>query len=220
MSNTHNREERWLRFLLRTVEIWLSSCRPALDVHPLSKELISQDKQFIVALWHSALIYCLFHFRSYPAAIMVSGSKDGEWVARALELWGQHPVRGSKLKGGLLAIREMTKLLKEEKINAGIVADGSKGPPCIAQKGPIVLARDTGFPLIPVGVSARPAYHFNSWDRLMLPLPFSRVSVVYGEPFYVEENTRGPRMEEARLHLEKELIKASVRAKRLARSKG
>ncbi len=219
MAPKCNNNDRRLRMLLRMVEAWLSTCRLVLDRHPLSEELLAQDQQVIVALWHSALIYCLFHFRRYPAAIMVSGSKDGEWVAKALEIWGQKPVRGSKLKGGLVAIREMTRLLKEKKMNAGIVADGSKGPPCVAQKGAIVLARDTGFPIIPIGVSARPAYYFNSWDRLMLPLPFSRVAVVYGGPLYVARATRGTRMEDARLQLERELIKASVRAKRIARQK-
>ena len=219
MGPKRNDNTIWLKILLRMVETWLSSCRPVIDRHPLSAELIAQNQQVIVALWHSALIYCLFHFRSYPAAIMVSGSKDGEWVAKALEIWGQKPIRGSKLKGGLVAIREMTRLLKEQKMNAGIVADGSKGPPCVAQKGAIVLARDTGLPIIPVGVSARPAYHFNSWDRLMLPLPFSRVAVVYGGPIYVARGTRGTRMEDARLRLERELIDASLRAKRIASQK-
>ncbi len=220
MTKDHQaKEDLSLRFTLKIIELWLSSCRLATDKHPASDLLIQDDvQQVIVALWHSSLIYSLFHFRRFPATIMVSASSDGEWVARALRLWGQCPVRGSRLKGGLLAIKEMTKIIKTQKINAGIVADGSTGPPCIAQKGAIILARDTGLPIIPIGVGAKPAYYFNSWDRLMLPLPFSRVVVVYGPPIYVDQNARGIRIERMRLKLEKELNKTSIKAKRLAKT--
>jgi len=218
MTKDHKKEGLALRLGLKLVELWLSSCRLTTDLHPDSVSLMQEKRQVIVALWHSSLVYSLFHFRRFPAAIMVSASPDGEWVARALRLWGQYPVRGSKLKGGLLAIRKMTKILKAQKINAGIVADGSKGPPCIAQKGAVVLARDTGLPIIPIGVGAKPAYYFNSWDRLMLPLPFSKVGLVYGPPLFVAADARGAQIELARLQLEKELNKASVKAKRLARA--
>ncbi len=220
MNSNQKQESLILKAALKTVELWLSSCRLKQDIHADSKAIMDKNGQVIAALWHSSLIYCLYHFRKFPAAIMVSGSADGEWVARALRLWGQVPVRGSKLKGGLVAIREMTRIIKSQKINAGIVADGSKGPPCVAQKGAVVLARDTGLPIIPVGIGAKPAYYFNSWDRLMLPLPFSRVGVVYGPPIFVDSNARGTLLENARVQLEKELNKASVKAKRLARAGG
>ncbi len=209
-------ESTVLRLALKVVELWLSSCRTVFYGHDDSKRLLGQG-QVIVALWHCSLIYCLYHFRKHPAAIMVSGSKDGEWVARALRIWGQYPVRGSKLKGGLAAIKKMAKMLGEKRIHAGIVADGSKGPPCIAQIGAVVLARNTGCPIVPVGISARPAYYFNSWDRLMLPMPFSKVAVVYGPPLYVPDKTKGIELEQARILLERELNKASMKANRLCR---
>ncbi len=202
-----------LRLLLKLTELWLSSCRLSVNGHPDSLKLFQEKQQVIAALWHSTLIYCLYHFRNLPAAIMVSPSSDGEWVARALRMWGQHPVRGSRLKGGLVAIREMTKILKEKGVNAGIVADGSQGPACVAQKGAVVLARDTGLPLIPLGVAARPAYYFSSWDRLMLPMPFSRVSMFYGKPLYVSPETKGAAIERERIILENALKEATQRAR-------
>jgi len=207
-----NLENVALKVCLKIVEAWLFTCRFTLEADPVSKAMLDKKEQVIVALWHCGLIYILYHFRKFPAAIMVSGSKDGEWVARALRLWGQHPVRGSRLKGGLYAIRDMTKLLKRYKMSAGIVADGSKGPPLKAQVGAIILARDTGLPIIPVGMSAAPAYRFNSWDRLILPLPFSKVAMVYGAPIYVKEKVRGKIVEEKRALLEEKLNKAHLRA--------
>ncbi|NPA95658.1 MAG: lysophospholipid acyltransferase family protein [Thermodesulfobacteria bacterium] len=208
-----------LKTLLKFIELWLSSCRLTLDGHPDSLKLFRDGRQVIGALWHSSLIYCLYHFRNHPAAIMVSPSSDGEWVARALRLWGQYPVRGSRLKGGLAAIRQLTEVLKKERLNAGIVADGSQGPACVAQKGAVVLARDTGLPIIPLGVAARPAYHFSSWDRLMLPLPFSSVVMFYGQPIYVAPGTRGQQLEKERIRLERALNQSTQRARDILDSK-
>ncbi len=218
MKTLGKKKSLWLRGLLKGIETWLSSCRPTIEAHPRSARLFDLNQQVIVALWHSTLIYCLFHFKTFPAAIMVSASKDGEWVARALRIWGQYPVRGSRLKGGIMAIREMTRLIDRQAVSAGIVADGSKGPPYVAQKGAVVLARNTGLPIVPVGMAARPAYHFKTWDRLLLPLPFSKVAVVYGPPLYVDENDRGIQLEHARIHLEQRLISASKRAKKLVKA--
>jgi len=209
-----------LRIALRAVELWLATSRCILSPHPDSKRMFEEGKQVIVALWHAGLIYTLYHFRKLPATIMVSGSRDGEWVARVLNIWGQQPVRGSRLKGGLVAIRDMTSLLKRHPIYAGIVADGSKGPPCIAQKGAVILARDTGLPIVPTGIGARPAYYFNSWDRLMLPMPFSRVVMVYGPPIHVPAKSKGGDIEAFRLLLERELNKATLRARKIAKTRG
>ncbi len=205
-------EALWLRALLRLIESYLSTCRPIMDFHPDSAEIISRRQTAIAALWHSSLIYTLYHFRNNPATVMVSASSDGEWVARALRIWGQFPVRGSRLKGGLAAIREMERLITERHISAGIVADGANGPALRAQKGAVILARDTGLPIIPTGFAARPAYHFHSWDRMTLPLPCSRVAMVYGPPITVPAGSRGGELERYRLLLEKSLNQATSRA--------
>ena len=136
---------------------------------------------------------------------MVSGSSDGEWAARSLSSWGQIPIRGSRHKGGLLAIKEMARIMRQQGCKAGIVADGSKGPARIAQKGAIILARETGAPVVPTGFAARPAFKFNSWDRMILPLPGSKVVIVFGRPISVPPDARGIRIEEFRRNLEDSL---------------
>ena len=140
---------------------------------------------------------------------MVSGSSDGEWVARSLNTWGQIPIRGSRHKGGLRAIREMARIMREQECIAGIVADGSRGPARIAQKGAVVLARETGAPMVPTGLAARPAYRFNSWDRTILPFPWSKVVMVYGRPISVPPDARGIQIEEFRKNLEDSMNEAT-----------
>uniref|UniRef100_UPI004048F9F5 lysophospholipid acyltransferase family protein n=2 Tax=Dissulfurimicrobium sp. TaxID=2022436 RepID=UPI004048F9F5 len=203
----------WIRGLIFTLaDLWLSSCRPVIVDSGMARSTMESGRPFIIALWHFSLIYILFHFRTYPAAIMVSGSADGDWVARYITRWGQVPVRGSRLKGGVKAIKDMAQAMKLHNTGAGIVADGSRGPARIAQKGAIILSRDTGAPIIPVGFAARPAIRFNSWDKTLLPWPFSRVAIAYGQPFYVDKDSRGQILEIYRKHLEDELNKATAEA--------
>ncbi len=220
MKSEDNNKSTGLKILLKMVELYLATCPLVLTGNPSSQQMLQEKRQVIAALWHSALIYTLYHFRNNPAAVMVSASADGEWVARVLSLWGQIPVRGSRLKGGLNAIKDMTRLLNEGFLSAGIVADGATGPACIAQKGPVILARNTGIPIVPTGFAAKPAFYFHSWDRMVLPWPFSRIAMVYGPPILVPHEAKGKELEKFRHLLEKELNKATIKARRIIKSKG
>ncbi len=215
-------QETWGRLLLERlgltlVNMWLGSCRVRCQGQDVLQSVWGSGHPVIAAIWHSSIIYTLYHFKAHQAVVMVSGSKDGEWVARVLKRWGQIPVRGSKLKGGLQAIRRMAALMREHGYNAGIVADGSQGPAMIAQKGPVVLARDTGAAVVPMGFAARPAHRFNSWDRTILPMPFSRVSIFYGDAIYVPKGARGAELEAYRVRLESALNEATARAEEALR---
>ncbi|MDD5642990.1 MAG: hypothetical protein PHX53_15175, partial [Syntrophales bacterium] len=87
----------------------------------------------------------------------------------------------------------------------GLIADGSRGPARVAQKGPLYLGRVTGAPLIPLAVAARRKTTFNTWDRFELPLPFSRLAVLVGEPLYLQPTDRGSLLEDRRRELETRL---------------
>jgi lysophospholipid acyltransferase (LPLAT)-like uncharacterized protein len=203
------------RLVAHLARNWLASCRPVTVQNYCARKLIASGTPVIVALWHQSLIYTPYHFSVYPGVVMVSGNRDAEWVAAALRMWGQIPVRCSRHKGGLKAIREMVRLMKERRIGAGIVADGSQGPAMKAQIGAIVLARDTGYPVIPTGFAAKRCVRFNSWDRMILPMPFSKVVMTYGEPVQVAGTARGLKIEEMRRRLEKGLYKATLDAQQI-----
>ena len=207
---------RKLRLILKVAELYLGTCRPlVVRSHCAEKALeASSPRKPVVALWHSSLVYMLYHCRQYKGAVMTSPSKDGEWVASAVSYWGSVPVRGSRLKGGLYAIRKMAGYMRDLGFASGVVADGSRGPVNVAQIGAVVLARDSGCPIVPMGFAASRAVYFNSWDRLVLPLPFSRVCVVYGEMFTVPSDTRGVRVEFFRKKLENGLNAATAEARR------
>ena len=204
-----------LKAALKAVEVWLATCRPVIVRSRCASSLFREEYPLkpVVALWHSALVYTLYHFRVYRGTIMTSPSRDGEWIANTIVQWGQFPVRGSRHKGGLKAIRQMAEIMKHYHVPSGIVADGSKGPAGIAQLGAVILARDTGSPIIPTGFAADRAIYFNSWDRMVLPLPFSRVCIVYGEAITVPSGARGLAVERCRKRLETSLHQATRQAR-------
>ena len=202
------------------IELWLSTIRAKTLLSVEAEKILSSGRPGIAALWHRDLIYGLFYFRKRPAVVMVSGSKDGEWVARAVSLWGQIAVRGSRMKGGKGAIREMASRMNEMGIGAGIVADGSQGPPQKVQIGALVLSRLTGAPILPMGIAVKHAKRLNTWDRLVIPYPFTRVVVTLGNPITVPEDCRGRALEPMREALQRGLDEAYEKARKELQNQG
>jgi len=119
---------------------------------------------------------------------MASRSKDGELIAGWLESNGYSVVRGSSTRGGSQALREMVRRVRSGRA-AALTVDGPTGPHRVVQPGIVQLARLTGGWILPITSScARPRF-LSSWDRYLLPLPFSRAVVLYGEPFPVAKET-------------------------------
>ncbi len=162
----------------------------------------------ILAVWHSQLFFFVYYHRDQAIPVMMSRSADGEILARLANSLGFFPVRGSSSRGGMAAFREVVRLLKEGR-GTGFAPDGPRGPRCLVQPGIIELARASGRPILPASFAARRRVVFNSWDRFVVPLPFSRAVVIYGEPLEVRPDDDG---EAARLALEEQLIAINRRA--------
>jgi lysophospholipid acyltransferase (LPLAT)-like uncharacterized protein len=139
--------------------------------------------------------------RKYSATAMVSASRDGEYIARLAERFGFETVRGSRNKKGVEGLKAMLRAVRKGS-SAAIVADGSQGPPRIVQPGAILLASRTGAPIIPMIWAASSYFSINSWDRTIVPKPFSRIDFYYGEPLLVPEKLKPEELEKYRLHLE------------------
>ena len=162
----------------------------------------------ILACWHSQLFFFFYYYRDQALPVIMSHSADGEILARVANSLGFFPVRGSSSRGGMAAFREVVRLLKEGR-GTGFAPDGPRGPRCRVQPGIIELARASGRPILPASFAARRRVVFNSWDRFVLPLPFSRVVGIYGEPLEVRPDDDG---EAARLALEERLNDVSRQA--------
>jgi lysophospholipid acyltransferase (LPLAT)-like uncharacterized protein len=139
---------------------------------------------------------------------MCSTSLDGDAMARLEERLGFDVVRGSSGRGGLQAIVDIIRAVRDKPgAGACLAVDGSRGPRGYAQGGIISLAQRTGGIVIPVTVSASSAWIFRkAWDRTLLAKPFARIEVVFGELLDVPAKLKAPEFERLRAELEARLV--------------
>ncbi len=138
----------------------------------------------IFPFWHRCVLPATWIFRNRNIAVITSQSQDGEFIARVIRRFGFVPVRGSSSRGGQRALLAMRTLLDQ----GGAVAftiDGPRGPRYVAKRGPVLLARLSGVPISGFYVAVEHAWVLNTWDRLMIPKPFSRVFVRFSRKIHV-----------------------------------
>ncbi len=158
----------------------------------------------IAAFWHFSFPTILYFFRDKGYLTIISRSRDGELAAGLVKRLGYSPFRGSPGKGGAAALKGIISAFRDSP-GGGFVADGSQGPAQIAQKGLLILSLHSGRPIFPVSIAAEPCWRFRSWDRTVLPKPFSRIIIAFGPLIYVERGASAQRIEEYRLELENSL---------------
>lgn len=149
------------------------------EEHPRS--FWKRGEHVILAFWHDQLLLMVKGYRGPGAKILISASKDGELIARTMRCFGQGAVRGSSSRGGRSAFKAMM-ALAEEPFDLVMTPDGPKGPRHQIKPGVVQLARLTGRPVIPMAFVCSRGHRFASWDRFLLPYPFSRAVYAFGEP--------------------------------------
>ena len=132
---------------------------------------------------------------------MISQSKDGDIIAGIAEKSGWHTVRGSSSRNGGRALKEMVGQLQLSGLAAHIV-DGPKGPAGIIKAGAVSLARSAGAVVVPIFTSADRAWYFKSWDRFMLPKPFAKVHLRFGEMMDMTAGEGDEAFEDHRMRLQ------------------
>jgi len=167
---------------------------------------IAGKKPLMVALWHNSLLPLLFHWRHQGAVIIVSQSKDGEIIAKVLHRLGFHTVRGSSSRGGAKAMLGMSKYVEKGHIGA-ITVDGPKGPRHQVKPGIIHTVKVAKCPLLTATINCKRAKVFASWDKFILPIPFSKIYVRFSDPIILDDNTDETSIEQGRLALEKIMLK-------------
>jgi lysophospholipid acyltransferase (LPLAT)-like uncharacterized protein len=176
----------------------MSTCKYRYVDTQVKEQYVDGDKPFIGVVWHKDLLFALdFWRRRKKIVVMVSRSKDGELVARALHRMGYRTVRGSSSAGGREALGELTALVRQG-WGAAIIADGPRGPARVSKIGPVLAARNSGAPLLMWGVHAEPSLTLRNWDRTMIPKPFATIWLAYGGPIYVPPGADRETCEEIR----------------------
>ena len=181
------------------------TCRVTFVNKEYDDQFLREGKPSLFVSWHQGLLYYVYHFRRRNGLIMVSQSKDGDIIDRVLKLYGFQSARGSSSKGGKQALETMIDIINRTQCSGGFVADAPRGPFGVAKIGIIKLAKETGLPLIPVMFWAKRKILFKSWDRTILPLPFTRIYFIHEPPIYVPPDATKEEMETMRSQLTDQL---------------
>jgi lysophospholipid acyltransferase (LPLAT)-like uncharacterized protein len=156
-----------------------------------TEALLQQQGGVILVTWHGQSLIPVARCRGRGYIGLVSLSRDGDLLAEFFRKMGWRTIRGSTGRGGAraakMAVRALTAMDRNEGsgVMLAVTPDGPRGPSRRVQPGAVFLAQKSGKPLVPVGIGVERAWQAKSWDRFLIPMPFSRVVWLYGEPIPV-----------------------------------
>jgi hypothetical protein len=189
---------RYIEFIKRSCE-W--------QVRNLSspEQLISEGSPFIVCFWHGRLLM-MSHAWAYDRSfrMLISTHADGQLISKIIQNLGFKTINGSSQRGGSHALRKMTRALTNGDC-IGLTPDGPRGPYMQAGMGAVILAKLSGVPILPLTYSVSKWRVLGSWDKFIIPMPFSKGIFIWGEPINVSKNTGKEELEEIRKLLESKL---------------
>ena len=165
----------------------------------------------IYCFWHQCVLPCTIYFRKSNAVILISRSFDGELITRILQMFGFDAVRGSSSRGsreGLLGLKNVI----ETGHTAIFTADGPRGQIYQTKMGPIKLAQTTGAPIGAFHLQPERAWVMNSWDRFLVPKPFTRIIVSWAQWTHVPADLPTEQFEIMRQQLNDAIERARLRA--------
>ena len=175
--------------------------------------LMENGGKVIVALWHQrffGVIRYAERFSMYQPSAIVSRSRDGDIISQVIVRIGYRPIRGSSSRGGKEALTALVEDLARNPCAIHAV-DGPQGPKCIVKPGLIRMAQLTRAAIFPLYISVERAWVLNSWDRFLIPKPFSNVLVRWGNPIIVPDILEKKTFEKVRLWVENTMIEGHAR---------
>ncbi|MFP3942163.1 MAG: lysophospholipid acyltransferase family protein [Thermoanaerobaculia bacterium] len=207
--------------LATTVTVWLldllirvlsRTCRlEVVEGSDVLDEVVESRRPVVFCFWHNRIVPAagLLLRRIVPAGMDVtllsSPSRDGELSARFMQRHGARVVRGSSSRGGARGLRGILQVVRRHGSSPVVIPDGPKGPPYRFKAGVLGLSRMTGAPVLLLGFAAERAWTVGTWDRMILPRPFSRVAVAVAPPVAVPRDLPDEELEAQRRALEERL---------------
>jgi lysophospholipid acyltransferase (LPLAT)-like uncharacterized protein len=174
-------------------------------------------RRAIFTFWHSCIFSATWFWRNRGIVVMSSNSRDAEFTARFIKRFGYGTARGSATRGSGRALAQMADCLNNG-MEAAFTIDGPRGPAYIAKPGAITLARHTGQAILPFHIAASRFVELPSWDRLRIPLPFTRALTLIGEPIYVRREASNDEVACAQTALQSALDKLRAQGESWRRS--
>lgn len=175
-------------------------------------EIEAEEKIPIICFWHNRIFLGTYFWRDKGIVVLTSKSFDGEYIARFIQRFGYGAIRGSSSRGGAGALIEMIRSMLSGHPMAFSI-DGPRGPRYEAKPGAVLLAKKTGNPLIPFIVEPRRYWQLNSWDKMQIPMPFTRALSIIGKPIYVDANAGDDEVKQKLEELQRALDQLTIEGK-------
>ncbi len=200
---------RWLvAFGHRLLQIWARTLRFTIDDRA-GVVGAPPNERYIGALWHNRLLLLPFVVKRYlperRGAALISPSGDGALLADLVERFGFQVVRGSSSRKGASAVRQLADVIASGQ-DVVMTPDGPRGPAYQLGQGIVFLAQRSGAAVVPINMEYSSCWRVRSWDRFILPKPFSKVRVIFGAPHRIAETTSGEAFEQERQRLQQAML--------------
>ena len=183
-----------------------------------TQKLIEKSEPIIPCYWHQMHIFGSWYMRKLQKrglkiGFLISPSVDGEVAAKIVESWGAVAIRGSSNRTGARALKDMYNTIVKDKISPVTTSDGPTGPVHKFKQGAILLAQLTQSPMLPIAYTANRYWELKTWDKFIIPKPFSRIIIAVGEPHDISKKLNAEEMEEERVKMEIDMINLIETAK-------
>ncbi len=195
-------------FVFYFIQIYSMTLRLRVENEATWQNLLNSNKNILLCAWHQQFFAAIRYFRTYSKfnpGIMISQSRDGELIAGVANKTGWHTARGSSTRGGKNAMDAMISHIKKYGLGVHIL-DGPTGPIGKVKAGAVKIAKETNAFIVPFYIKPQNAWFFNSWDRFMLPKPFSKVTLTFGDIIQFTDNSDNKSFEAQRLMLETTML--------------
>ncbi len=218
--------KRKLSFALLKPAVWLLvnfiwlSCRVKVVGQVNMDKVLADGKPVIPVYWHQQHLFCGWYMlqqlkRGLKVGFLISPSGDGDIPAKIVASRGARVIRGSSTRTGAQALREMYQVIVRQGVSPVTTPDGPTGPRFKFKPGAVMLSRMTGAPLLPIACATKNAWYLGSWDKFMLPKPFTQVVIVVGEPVVVESQLINKDLPQVQMQMEKAINAMIERAKQV-----
>lgn len=190
-----------IKYISKTLRFELINAEPVIEGK-------RKGQNYIFAFWHNQFFVMPYFYRlklqKFSISVLTSLSRDGEYISQVIEKFGLNAIRGSTTRGGEAAIRLLIRQL-EEGNDIAVTPDGPRGPRLKVQPGIITLSQLSGCPIVPVGYRAAHKKILNTWDRFIIPYPFSSGKLIAGNPILVPKEASENEKHKYRAQLEASL---------------
>ena len=163
-----------------------------------------RGRPVIFVFWHGQLLPLIHYHRNEGIVVLVSDHSDGEYIARVILRHGFGVARGSSTRGGVKGLKGLLRAVREGK-DLAFTPDGPRGPRQVFKWGALTAAQLSGAPVIPAALGADRAWYLKSWDRFMIPKPFSSLRIRYGSPRWVPRKASETEVKDIAADLEEEM---------------